>query len=88
MNPERKTYGWKLATFRLPTDVYYFEVKSSVRTEDDPDLFEIELRITTGDYTGHRLRMFAPADEWKYPPRFSARLHADYGIIVPDTVNS
>jgi hypothetical protein len=87
MTPEatrRKTYGWKLATFRLPTDTYMFDVLSTKSGPDDT--VELELKIVAGDYIGHRVRAFLPKDERFYERRFRGRLEADYGIIVPATV--
>jgi len=85
MAPTR-TYGWKLATFRLPTGVYTFEVKNQ-KVDDPSESIELELKITApAEYTGHRIRALVPKDEWQYPRVFSARLADDYGIIVPDTV--
>ena len=81
-----KTYGWKLATFRLPTGVYTFEVKNQ-KVDEPSDSIELELKVNAPvEYMGHRVRAFVLKNEWQYPQVFSARLADDYGIIVPDTV--
>jgi hypothetical protein len=80
-----RTYGWKLATVRLPTDTYTFDVKQA--SFDGPDdSVELLLKVHDGDYWGHHLRAFVPKDEWNYAKMFRAKLADEYGIIVPDTI--
>jgi hypothetical protein len=36
--------------------------------------------------SAHRLRVFVPQDEKFFERRFNARLEADYGVILPITL--
>jgi hypothetical protein len=78
-------YGWKLGTFRLPTDTYYFEVVSQ---KDAPDeMVELELKVTApATYHNHRIRAFIPKEDKFYERTFHAVVEGDYGLIVPATV--
>jgi hypothetical protein len=82
----RRSYGWKLGTFRLPTGDYTFFVEGT-KMDGPDDTIELELKITGPvQYTGHRIRAFVPREDWQYPKQFHARLYDEYGIISPDTV--
>jgi hypothetical protein len=80
-----KTYGWHLASFRLPKDTYTFDVLE-VKDGPDEDTVEMLLKVAAGDYHGHRLLAYMPREDRFYEKHFRGLLEADHGIIVPATV--